>query len=172
VKSEVCGLSAGVAVASDMARSWRAKVIGALNFRFLGRAAGWSSAPRAMERRPVVATPPGLDPSALRSAPTLEPSEGEQEKRYAKRPDRVLEGDVSGARFEPREKRGKAARWNEPIHGGGGKEEDAEKSSDQRHGSIHRTNVPFFIADCDDRHGVFARLSSKANRDSSIAICR
>jgi hypothetical protein len=57
-----------------------------------------------------------------RSAPALEPSEREQDERYAERTDRVLDGYVSGASLEPREKRGKATRWNEPIHGGDGKE--------------------------------------------------
>ena len=63
-----------------------------------------------------------LDPSTSRSAPALEPSEGEQDERYHERTDRVLHGDVSGARLEPQEKRGKATRWNEPVHGGDGKE--------------------------------------------------
>jgi hypothetical protein len=71
---------------------------------------------------------------ASRSAPALEPSEGEQDERYDERTDRVLDGDVSGARLEPREKRGKATRWNEPVHGGDGKEQDAKKSGDQRQG--------------------------------------
>jgi hypothetical protein len=75
-----------------------------------------------------------LDPSTSRSAPALEPSEGEQDERYDERTDRVLHDDVSGARLEPREKRGKATRWNEPVHGGDGKEEDAKKSGDQRRG--------------------------------------
>jgi hypothetical protein len=48
-----------------------------------------------------------LDPSTSRSAPALEPSEGEQDERYDERTDRVLHGDMSGARLEPREKRGK-----------------------------------------------------------------
>ena len=82
-----------------------------------------------------------LDPSTSRSAPALEPSEGEQDERYDERTDRVLHGDVSGARLEPREKRGKATRWNEPVHGGDGKEEDAKKSGDQRQGSVHRADV-------------------------------
>src|ERR1700722_1535477 len=82
-----------------------------------------------------------LDPSTSRSAPALEPSEGEQDERYDERTDRVLQGDVSGARLEPREKRGKATRWNEPVHGGDGKEEDAKKSGDQRQGSVHRADV-------------------------------
>jgi hypothetical protein len=37
-----------------------------------------------------------------------------------------------GSRLEPWEKRRKAARWNEPVHGGDGKEQDAKKSGDQR----------------------------------------
>jgi hypothetical protein len=61
-----------------------------------------------------------LDRSAPRSAPALEPSEGEQDESYDERTDRVLDGDVSGARLEPREKRGKATRWNAPVHGGDG----------------------------------------------------
>jgi hypothetical protein len=79
-----------------------------------------------------------LDPSTSRSAPALEPSEGEQDERYDERTDRVLHGDVSGARLEPREQRGKATRWNEPVHGGNGKEQDTKKSGDQRQGSVHR----------------------------------
>src|SRR6478672_2600768 len=86
-----------------------------------------------------VASPRGrLDPNAWRSAPALEPSEGEQDERYDERTDRVLDGDVSGARLEPREKRGKATRWNEPVRGGDSKEQDAKKSRDQRQGSVHR----------------------------------
>ena len=42
-----------------------------------------------------------------------------------------LTSDVSGARLEPREKRGKATRWNEPVRGGDGKEQDAKKPGDQ-----------------------------------------
>jgi hypothetical protein len=53
----------------------------------------------------------------------------------------VLDGDVIGARLEPREKRGKATRWNEPVHGGDSKEQDAKKSGDQRQGSVNRTDV-------------------------------
>jgi hypothetical protein len=82
-----------------------------------------------------------LDPSTSRCAPALEPSEGEQDERYDERTDRVLHGDVSGARLEPREKRGKATRWYEPVHGGDGEEEDAKKSGDQRQGSVHRADV-------------------------------
>jgi hypothetical protein len=82
-----------------------------------------------------------LDPSTSRSAPALEPSEGEQDERYDERTDRVLHGDVSGARLEPREERGKATRWNEPVHGGDGKEEDTKKSGDRRQGSVHRADV-------------------------------
>jgi hypothetical protein len=81
-----------------------------------------------------------LDSSAC-SAPALEPSEGEQDERYDERTDRVLDGDVIGARLEPREKRGKATRWNEPVHRGDSKEQDAKKSGDQRQGSVHRTDV-------------------------------
>jgi hypothetical protein len=51
-----------------------------------------------------------LDPSAWRSAPALEPSEGEQDECYDERTDRVLDGGVIRARLEPREKRGKATR--------------------------------------------------------------
>ena len=83
----------------------------------------------------------GLRQGAWRSAPALEPSEGEQDERYDERTDRVLDGDVSGVRLEPREKRGKATHWNEPVHGGDGKEQDAKKSSDQRQGSVHRADV-------------------------------
>jgi hypothetical protein len=53
----------------------------------------------------------------------------------------VLDGDVSGARLEPREKRGKATRWDEPVHGGDGKEQDAKKSGDQRQGSFHGADL-------------------------------
>jgi hypothetical protein len=53
----------------------------------------------------------------------------------------VLDGDVSGVRLEPREKRGKATRWNEPVHGGNGKEQDTKKSGDQRQESVHRADV-------------------------------
>jgi hypothetical protein len=62
-----------------------------------------------------------LDPGTSRSAPALEPSEGEQDEPYDERTDRVLHGDVSGARLEPREKRGKATHWNQPVHDGDGK---------------------------------------------------
>jgi len=90
----------------------------------------------------MVATPrERLDPSASCPAPDLEPSEGEQDECYDERTDRVLDGDVSGARLEPREKRGKATRWNEPVHGGDGKKQDAKKSSDQRQGPVHRADV-------------------------------
>ena len=89
-----------------------------------------------------MASPRGrLDPNAWRSAPALEPSKGEQDERYDERTDRVLHCDVSGTRLETREKRGKATRWNEPVHGGDGKEEDAKKSGDQRQGSVHRADV-------------------------------
>ena len=71
---------------------------------------------------------------AWRSAPALEPGEGEQDERYDKRTDCVLDGDVSGARLEPREKRGKATHWNEPVHGGDGEEQNAKKSGDQGQG--------------------------------------
>jgi hypothetical protein len=71
----------------------------------------------------------------------LEPGEGEQDERYDERTDCVLDGDVSGARLEPPEKQGKATRWNEPVHGGDGKKQDAKKSSDQRQGSVHRADV-------------------------------
>jgi hypothetical protein len=77
-----------------------------------------------------------LDPSTSRSAPALEPSEGEQDERYDERTDRVLHGDVSGARLEPREKRGKVTRWNEPVKSSDGKEQDAKKPGDQRPTSI------------------------------------
>ena len=82
-----------------------------------------------------------LDPNAWRSAPDLEPSEGEQDESYDERTDCVLASDVSGARLEPREKRGKATHWNQPVRGGDGKEQDAEKCGDQRQGSVHRANV-------------------------------
>ena len=78
-----------------------------------------------------------LHPNAWRSAPALKPGKGEQDKRYDERTDRVLDGDVIGARLEPREKRRKATRWNKPVHGGGGKEQDAKKSGDQRQGAVH-----------------------------------
>jgi hypothetical protein len=90
----------------------------------------------------MVATPRGrLDPNAWRSAPDLEPSEGEQDERYDERTDRVLASDVSGARLEPREKRGKATHWNQPVRGGDGKEQDAKKPGDQGQGSVHRADV-------------------------------
>ena len=82
-----------------------------------------------------------LVPSAWRSAPALEPTEGEQDECYDERTDRVLDGDVIGARLELREKRGKATRRNETVHGGDGKEQDAKKSGDQWQGSVHRPNV-------------------------------
>jgi hypothetical protein len=89
---------------------------------------------------PLVATPSErLD--AWRSAPALEPGEGEQDERYDERTDCVLDGDVSGARLEPWEKRGKAARWNEPVHGGDDKKQDAKQSSAQRQGPVHRADV-------------------------------
>ena len=81
-------------------------------------------------RRPALRG--GLDPCASRTAPALEPSEGEQDEGYDERTDRVLDGDVIGARLEPREKRGKATRRNEPVHGGDGKEQNAKKSGNQR----------------------------------------
>jgi hypothetical protein len=71
----------------------------------------------------------------------MKPSEGEQNERYDERTDRVLNGDVSRARLEPRDKRGKATRWNEPVHGGDGKEQDAKKSGDQRQGPVHGAAV-------------------------------
>jgi hypothetical protein len=80
-----------------------------------------------------------LDLSAPRSAPALEPSEGEQDESYDERTDRVLDGDVSGARLEPREKRGKATRWNEPVQGRDGKEQDAKKSGDQKQRSVYHS---------------------------------
>jgi hypothetical protein len=43
----------------------------------------------------------GIQPSA----PALEPSEGEQDERYDERTDPVLDGDVSGARLESRDKK-------------------------------------------------------------------
>jgi len=87
----------------------------------------------------MVASPRGrLDPNAWPPAPDLEPSEGEQDERYDERTDRVLASDVSGARLEPREKRGKATHWNQPVHSGDGKEQDAKKSRDQRQGSVHK----------------------------------
>jgi len=90
----------------------------------------------------MVATSRGrLDPNARRSAPDLEPSEGEQDERYDERTDRVLASDVSGARLEPREKRGKATHWNQPVRGGDGKEQDAKKPGDQGQGSVHRADV-------------------------------
>jgi hypothetical protein len=79
--------------------------------------------------------------SAWRSATASEPSKGEQDESYDERTDRVLDGDVTGVRLEPREKRGKATRWNEPVHGGDGKEQDTEKSGDQRQGSTHRADI-------------------------------
>ena len=60
--------------------------------------------------------------------------------RYDKRTDRVLHGDVSGACLEPREKRGKASRWNEPVQSGDGKKQDAKKPGDQRQGSVHKAD--------------------------------
>jgi adenine-specific DNA methylase len=83
----------------------------------------------------------------------LEPSEGEQDERYDERTDRVLASDVSGARLETREKRGEATHWNEPVHDGDGKEQDAKKSGDQRQGSVHRADVRE-----DRRFSVTARL--------------
>lgn len=71
----------------------------------------------------------------------MEPSEGEQDERYDERTDRVLDSNVSGARLEPGEKRRKATRWNEPVHGRDGKEQDAKKSGDQRQRSVHRADV-------------------------------
>ena len=73
--------------------------------------------------------------------PALEPSEGEQGERYDERTDSVLDVDLSGVRLEPRDKRGKATRWNEPVHGGDGKEQDAKKSGDQGQGSVHGVDV-------------------------------
>ena len=63
-------------------------------------------------------------------SPALKPSEGEQDERYNERKDRMLDVDISGARYEPRDKRGKATRWNKPVHSGDGKEQDAKKSCD------------------------------------------
>jgi len=57
----------------------------------------------------------------------------------------VLASDVSGARLEPGEKRGKATHWNQPVHGGDGKEQEAEKSRDQRQGSVHRAALRTFF---------------------------
>ena len=56
----------------------------------------------------------------------------------------MLASDVSGARLEPGEKRGKATHWNQPVHGGDGKEQEAEKSRDQRqaHSDVRRIAQP------------------------------
>jgi hypothetical protein len=70
---------------------------------------------------PMVASPRGRletpaaprDPNVWPSAPDLEPSEGKQDERYDERTDRMLASDVSGARLEPREKRGKATHWKD-----------------------------------------------------------
>jgi hypothetical protein len=89
----------------------------------------------------MVASPRGsLDSSARRSAPALEPSEGEQDERYDERNDRALD-------VEDRDARARIdTRWNEPVHGGAGKEHNAKKSGDQRPpGSVHRADV------CEDR---------------------
>jgi len=57
--------------------------------------------------------------------------QGRTDERYGERTDGVLDRDVSGARLEPREKRGKATCWNEPVRGGNRKEQEAKKSGDQ-----------------------------------------
>jgi len=112
----------------------------------------------------------GLRQGAWRSAPALEPSEGEQDERYDERTDRVLDGDVSGVRLEPREKRGKATHWNEPVHGGDGKEQDAKKSSDQRQGSVHRAAVredrKFSVTIERGRHALRSGMDVKAYAES------
>lgn len=77
-------------------------------------------------------------PSAWRVAPDLEPSEGKQDERYDERTDRVLASDVSGARLEPREKRGKATHWKQPVRCGDDNEQDAKKPGDQREWSLGR----------------------------------
>jgi len=69
--------------------------------------------------------------------PALEPSKGEQDERYDKRNDPVPMMDVIAARLEPWEKRGKAAGWDEPVHGGGDEEHNAKQSGDQRQRSAH-----------------------------------
>ena len=79
-----------------------------------------------------------LDPSTSRSAPALEPSEGEQDERYDERTDRVMASDMIGALLKPREKRRKVPHWNEPVCGGDGKEQDAKKPGDERQGAVHR----------------------------------
>jgi hypothetical protein len=121
-----------------------------LTYRRPCRSPAFPARRRGRSRRPALRSPGGplivgmprgrLDPSAC-SASALEPSEGEQDERYDERTDRVLDGDVIGARLEPREKRGKATRRNEPVHGGDGKEQNAKKSGDQRQGSVHRADV-------------------------------
>jgi hypothetical protein len=56
----------------------------------------------------MVATSRGrLDPNARRSAPDLEPSEGEQDERYDERTDRVLASDLSGAALNPGKNEGR-----------------------------------------------------------------
>ena len=88
----------------------------------------------------MVATPrERLD--ALPSAPALEPSEGKQDERYDERNDRMLDVDVRGAIYKPRDKRGKATRWNEPVHDSAGKEHNTKKSGDQRPESVHRAQI-------------------------------
>jgi hypothetical protein len=71
-----------------------------------------------------------------RAAPGLEPSEGEQDKRYDERHDRAEGVEVrdAGGRIY--------TRWNKPVHDGAGKEHNAKKSGDQRPGSVHRRNLP------------------------------
>jgi hypothetical protein len=68
----------------------------------------------------------------------LDPSEDEQDERYDERTDRVLAGDMIRARLKPREKRGKATHWNQPVCGGDGKEQDAKNPGDERQGAVHR----------------------------------
>ena len=60
----------------------------------------------------------------------LEPREGEQEKRYDERAERMLDVDVLRARLEPWQERRKAAGGREPVHGGKHEEHDAKKSGD------------------------------------------
>ena len=90
-----------------------------------------SAAVRALET-------PAPDAPSGRVAIDLDASECEQDKRYDERTDRVMASDMIGALLKPREKRRKVPRWNEPVCGGDGKEQDAKKPGDERQGAVHR----------------------------------
>jgi hypothetical protein len=110
------------------------------NTRVWGRQHNTAEAFASAAVRALKTPAPGGAPSG-RVAPDLDPSEDEQDERYDERTDRVLAGDMIRARLKPREKRGKATHWNQPVCGGDGKEQDAKKPGDKRQGAVHRVGL-------------------------------